>query len=225
VTAPAPRPEGWQAGGGPQAAPESGGARPRRGPWGIDIVAIGISTGGPQALAQMVPQLPADLAAPVVIVQHMPASFMAGLAASLDARSALHVVEGREGMPVCRGTVYLAPGDRQMKVAARAPGVVLSLTGDPPENHCRPSADYLFRSVAAVYGPRALGVVMTGMGADGREGLRQMRQQGARALAQDEASSVVYGMPMEVIKAGLVDAAVPLDQLAATIARIVSQGG
>ena len=190
----------------------------------VEIVAVGISTGGPQVLGKVIPQLPADLPVPVVIVQHMPASFIGAMVASLDDKSRIRVVEGQDGMPLESGTVYLAPGEKQMKVTARANRRVLALTDDPPENHCKPAADYLFRSVAAVYGSRALGIIMTGMGADGREGLKQMKAQGARVIAQDEESCVVFGMPMEAIKAGVVDQAVPLERIAAQIVRMVGHG-
>jgi len=190
----------------------------------VEIVAVGISTGGPQALGTMIPQLPADLPVPVVVVQHMPATFIGALVASLDAKSRIRVVQGQNGLPLESGTVYLAPGEKQMKVAARAGGRVLALTDDPPENHCKPAADYLFRSVAAICGPRALGVIMTGMGADGREGLKRMKAQGARVIAQDEESCVVFGMPMEAIKAGVVDQVVPLERIAAQIVRTVGHG-
>jgi two-component system chemotaxis response regulator CheB len=189
----------------------------------VDIVALGVSTGGPQALAQVIPKLPTDLGVPIVIVQHMPPMFTAALAASLNGKSALKVVEGRPGQILEASTVYIAPGGKQMKVARPAPAAPLSLciTDDPPENYCRPSVDYLFRSVAQVYADRALGIIMTGMGADGVLGLRLMKRQGARVIAQDEASCVVFGMPMEAIKAGVVDAIVPLEQLASAITKHV----
>jgi two-component system chemotaxis response regulator CheB len=172
----------------------------------------------------LVPQLPGSLRAPVVIVQHMPAAFIGALVATLDRKGALRVVEGQHGMPIERGFVYVAPGERQMRLVGPRAQARLALTDDPPENHCRPAADYLFRSVAEVFGPAALGVVMTGMGADGTSGLRQMKAAGARVLAQDEESCVVFGMPMEAIKAGVVDRVVPLDRMAAEIARMVECG-
>src|SRR5215467_4361630 len=185
----------------------------------IEIVAIGISTGGPQALAEVIPHLPTHLAVPVVIVQHMPQTFTGALAASLNDKSVLTVVEGQNGQTLEAGMVYIAPGGKQMKIVRESPGQAphLLMMDDPPENHCKPSVDYLFRSVAHLYGNRALGVIMTGMGADGVRGLRLMKQQGAKTLAQDAASCVVFGMPMEAIKAGVVDAVVPLGQLAVAI--------
>ncbi|MBT4499173.1 MAG: chemotaxis response regulator protein-glutamate methylesterase [Gemmatimonadetes bacterium] len=190
----------------------------------IEIVAVGISTGGPNALGVVVPQLPANLRVPVVIVQHMPTAFTSALAASLTSKSDIRVVEGENGLRLEEGTVYIAPGGEQMKVVRQINGGnYLVLTDDPPENHCKPAADYLFRSVAEVYGPRALGVIMTGMGADGREGLKLMKGQGSRVIAQDEESCVVFGMPMEAIKAGIVDRVVPLDNIAGEIVRMVGR--
>ena len=190
----------------------------------VEIVAVGISTGGPQALGKVIPQLPEDLPAPVVVVQHMPDSFIGALVAGLNDKSRIRVVEGQDGLPLRGGTVYLAPGEKQMKVAGRAHGEVLVLTDDPPENHCKPAADYLFRAVAEVYGPQALGVIMTGMGADGREGLKLMKARGARVIAQDKDSCVVFGMPMEAIRAGVADCVVPLEEIAAHIVRMVGHG-
>jgi two-component system chemotaxis response regulator CheB len=181
------------------------------------IVAIGISTGGPNALAEVIPRLPADLRVPVVIVQHMPPVFTKALADSLNQKSLLTVLEVQGEERLEAGRVYIAPGAKQMKVVKRAAGEYLQLTDDPPENHCRPAADYLFRSVAAVFGNRALGVIMTGMGSDGVKGLQLMKEQGAQVIAQDEASCVVFGMPMEAIKAGVTDAAIPLARIAAEI--------
>ena len=171
----------------------------------------------------MIPKLPADLRVPIVIVQHMPPMFTAALAASLNDKSALKVVEGRHEQRLEAGTVYIAPGGKHMKVAPHAPphSWMLCITDDPPEHYCKPSVDYLFRSIAQMYAHRALGVMMTGMGADGVTGLRLMKQQGARVLAQDEASCVVFGMPMEAIKAGIVDTVVPLEQLAGAISKHV----
>lgn len=196
-----------------------------QGPAHIEIVAIGVSTGGPQALTQVIPNLPADLGVPVVIVQHMPPTFTAALAASLNEKSAVTVVEGQTGQMLEAGMVYIAPGGKQTKIIRQSnqPAPSLLITDDPPENHCKPSVDYLFRSVAHLYASRALGVIMTGMGTDGVLGLRLMKQQGARTLAQDAGSCVVFGMPMAAIKAGVVDAVVPLGQLATAISQHVGR--
>ena len=191
----------------------------RRAP--VAVVAIGLSTGGPSALMSMVPGLPGDLGVPVLIVQHMPGAFTAHLAQSLDRASPLTVLEAEDGIPVEGNRVYVAPGGRHMKVARERGAVRILLTDDPPENHCRPAADYLFRSVAAVYGERALGVIMTGMGDDGTKGLVSMRAAGAYVLGQDEASSTVYGMPMRAKAAGAVDQVVSLDEMAQQIVRRV----
>lgn len=204
------------------AAPAVHSVSPRQAPpSAIDVVAIGVSTGGPNALGEMVPNLPGDLSVPVLIVQHMPSAFTALLATMLNTKSALRVVEGHNGERVESGTAYIAPGGLHMRVRRHAGGVVLETTLDPPEHHCRPSVDYLFRSVADVYGPEALGVIMTGMGSDGSKGLAAMKARGSYVLAQNEASSIVFGMPGEAVKAGLADEQVPLDKMASRIARLV----
>jgi two-component system chemotaxis response regulator CheB len=196
-----------------------------RGQTHIEIVAIGVSTGGPQALTEVIPYLPANLAVPVVIVQHMPQTFTEALAAALNDKSVVTVVEGQHGQTLEAGVVYIAPGGKQMKIVQQSQSQAphLLITDDPSENYCKPSVDYLFRSVAQLYANRALGVIMTGMGADGVRGLRLMKQQGAKILAQDAESCVVFGMPMEAIKAGVVDAVVPLKQLAAAIIQHVGR--
>jgi two-component system chemotaxis response regulator CheB len=189
----------------------------------IKIVAIGISTGGPYALADLLPRLPADFPVPIVIVQHMPRFFTGALAESLDSKCAIRVVEGQSGQSLQAATAYIAPGSRQMRVALGQgqSHYVLEVTDDPPENHCQPSADYLFRSVASVCKGQSLGVIMTGMGCDGTHGLRLMKRQGAQVIAQDQASCVVYGMPMEAVKAGVVDAVIPLSDIGPEIMRRV----
>ncbi len=187
------------------------------------IVAIGISTGGPNALARMMPQLPAKMGVPLLIVQHMPPVFTASLAKSLNAKCAIRVKEAENGEPLLPDTAYIAPGGRQMKVAASADGIrrMIRVTDDPPENSCRPSADYLFRSVAHHYVGRATGVIMTGMGADGLLGLKLMKRNGAVVIAQDAASCVVYGMPKGPVECGIVDVVAPLGRIAAEIVKTV----
>ncbi len=184
------------------------------------VVALGISTGGPKALAEIIPQLPGDFPIPMVLVQHMPPVFTKALADSLNRKSAVTVVEGENGMPLQPGHVYIAPGGKQMKIVANGQTNVIKITDDPPENHCKPSVDYLFRSVNAIYGAKTLAVIMTGMGRDGTQSLHQMKQSGAYVIAQNEATSVVFGMPMEAIKAGVVDEILPLDQIAGKIIKL-----
>jgi two-component system chemotaxis response regulator CheB len=186
------------------------------------IVAIGISTGGPNALGVLLPQLPADLNVPVVIVQHMPAFFIESLAAALGTKCRLQVKVALDGDRLLANVIYLAPGDRQMKIIVSSSGEKkIGITDDLPEKNCRPSVDYLFRSVATQFGKQALAVIMTGMGNDGTDGLQAIKQQGGSVLAQDEATCVVFGMPKEAIGAGVVDQIVPLDRLAGMIVRLV----
>ncbi len=191
----------------------------------LEIVAIGISTGGPNALAAVLPFLPKDLGVPLVIVQHMPPVFTAALAESLDKKCNISVSEGKNGEVLEINRAYLAPGGKHMRLElhpeSRKPCLIM--TDDPPENHCRPSVDYLFRSVAKIYEGRALGIIMTGMGSDGTLGLKAMKSAGAKTLAQDEGSCVVFGMPLEAIKAGSVDTVLPLDQIASEIVRLVKK--
>ena len=191
-----------------------------------EVVAIGISTGGPAALAKVLPMLPADLAAPVLIVQHMPPLFTQSLADDLNRKCPLTVSEAVDGQPVSPGYVLIAPGGKQMKVVIEEEGEqpIIRITDDPPENSCRPSVDYLFRSVARVFGPASLGVIMTGMGYHGTLGCRLMKRQGATIIAQDEASCVVYGMPKEPTDAGIVDIVAPLEQIGGCITRRTGQG-
>lgn len=173
-------------------------------------VVIGVSTGGPTALASLVPSLPANFPLPVLIVQHMPPMFTRLLAERLQAQSKLRVIEASEGMRVEPGCVLIAPGNYHMRVRRNGRGAAVVLDQSPPENSCRPAADVLFRSAAEVYGGAAIGVVLTGMGKDAFRGCEALRGQGAYIIAQDEASSVVWGMPGFVSKAGLADATVSL---------------
>src|SRR4051794_8366707 len=170
VTRPAPRP-GTEAG---LRAPLRRTPRAASTQTRVDVVAIAVSTGGPKALQELVPRLPANLPVPVVLVQHMPPVFTGLLAERLDRESPVHVVEAEHGMPVRAGTVYIAPGGRHMVVAKARDGVVVNLNDAPPENSCRPAADPLFRSVVSTYGAHALGVVLTGMGSDGCKGAQAL---------------------------------------------------
>lgn len=192
----------------------------------IDVVAIGVSTGGPNALGVMVPGLPKDLGVPVLIVQHMPPVFTASLAKSLEKKSRMPVVEAFEDQIIEPNTVYIAPGGKHMVVRREKNGsrFVVGLNENPPENSCRPAVDVLFRSVAAMYGKGTLAVIMTGMGQDGLNGVKALKQRGCYCLTQDEASCTIYGMPMAVDKAGLSDESIPLGNLAPRIASVVKQG-
>jgi len=195
--------------------------RPSLGP--SSMVLIGVSTGGPNALKQVLPRLPADLGVPVLIVQHMPPVFTRSLAESLDTQSQLSIMEAQDGQPIKPNLVLIAPGGRQMGIrpAQQVGHYEISITDDPPENGCRPSVDYLFRSVAEVYGGAVTAVIMTGMGCDGKAGLMLLKQKGALSIAQDQATSVVYGMPKEVIEAGLADLVAPLEQIPELIVKSV----
>jgi two-component system, chemotaxis family, protein-glutamate methylesterase/glutaminase len=188
-----------------------------------EVVALGISTGGPASLTRMLPLLPADLGVPALIVQHMPPVFTKSLADDLNRRCQLRVCEACDGQPVSPGCVYIAPGGKQMKVEKSGEYVVVRITDDPPVNSCRPSVDYLFRSVSKVYGGNAIGVIMTGMGNDGSRGCREMKQQGAAIIAQNEATCVVFGMPKEPIEEGIADIVAPLDNIAGEIVRMVGK--
>ncbi|MBX2820042.1 MAG: chemotaxis response regulator protein-glutamate methylesterase [Rhodothermaceae bacterium] len=179
----------------------------------VKILVIGVSTGGPNALAKLIPTIPASIPVPVLIVQHMPAAFTTTLAKRLDGASDLSVKEARAGEVVTPGVVRIAPGGFHMIVEKKGGGVVLNLNEDPPEQGCRPAVDVLFRSVAEVYGKHALAVILTGMGKDGLNGSEAIIDQGGSLFAQDEASSVVWGMPGAVTRAGLVDKVIPLDRI------------
>jgi len=183
------------------------------------ILAIGVSTGGPDALARLLPTLPANFPIPVVIAQHMPAIFTSLLAARLTAKSALPVQECVSGQPLTPGCAVIAPGDFHMVVHQEDGIIRLRTHQGPKENFCRPSVDVLFRSLASVYGGRVLAVVLTGMGQDGLRGCEVLRNLGSRIYVQDEASSVVWGMPGFVAKSGLADKILPLNQMGAEIVR------
>ncbi len=188
-----------------------------------EIVAIGVSTGGPNALNQMLPKLPGDLGVPVLIVQHMPPVFTKSLASSLDKKCALTVKEAVEGENILPNIVYIAPGGKQMKLVASTDGLHrrIKITDDPPENSCRPSVDYLFRSVADYYVGRATAVIMTGMGSDGTQGLGILKDKAAFTIGQDEASCIVYGMPKAPAELGYLDVVVPLSKIADEIVNSV----
>jgi two-component system chemotaxis response regulator CheB len=222
-TSGAARPDGPRAGSPilpiPLAAAHRAGGSSR-----IDAVVIGISTGGPNALAEMIPALPPDLPVPVLIAQHMPPIFTRLLAERLAKTAQLPVAEASTGETVTPGRIWIAPGDLHMVVHRSGQRVEIRTHQAPRENSCRPSADLLFRSVAEVYGQYTLGVVMTGMGQDGLQGSRLIRKAGGHIIVQDEASSVVWGMPGYVARAGLAERIVPLRGLAdAILSRVRSR--
>jgi two-component system, chemotaxis family, protein-glutamate methylesterase/glutaminase len=172
----------------------------------------------------MLPQLPGDIGVPIVIVQHMPPLFTKSLANSLNNKCAIEVREAENGEALRPNVALIAPGGKQMRIVAGADGKqrVVKLTDDPPVNNCKPSVDYLFRSVADHYVGRATGVIMTGMGSDGTAGLGVMKANGAFVIAQNEATCVVFGMPKEPIESGLVDVVAPLDSIAPEILKTVA---
>jgi two-component system chemotaxis response regulator CheB len=180
----------------------------------VDIVVIGTSTGGPQALKAVLPLLPADFPVPVAMVLHMPVGYTEMYAAKLNEMTALTVIESKGGEAVTPGTAFLAPAGRHLLFVRGADGLIRTrLTSHPIDTPHRPAVDVLFQSAAEVYGSRVLGVVMTGMGADGREGAAWIKAKGGRIITEAEETCVVYGMPRSVVDAGLSDAAVPLDRL------------
>jgi len=187
-----------------------------------EIVAIGISTGGPAALQKLLPVLPQSITVPVVIVQHMPRTFTASLARDLDAKCALQVREAANGDLLIPGIIYIAPAGSQTKVVRKRGVSFLEVNDDPAVRSCKPSVDYLFRSVASEYGCKSLGVVMTGMGNDGTDGALQIRAAGGHVISQDEASCTIYGMPKAAWESGAVSQVVSLADLPATILRAVT---
>jgi two-component system chemotaxis response regulator CheB len=188
----------------------------------LKIVAIGVSTGGPDALSKLLPSFPANFPLPVVIAQHMPPVFTTLLAKRLASKCALPVREGQPGELLGPSCVWIAPGDYHMVVQEEDHRMRLRTQQDPRENFCRPSVDVLFRSVAAVYGAHSLGVILTGMGQDGLKGCEALCAAGASVIVQDEASSVVWGMPGYVARAGLAERILPLDQICGEIMRRVT---
>jgi two-component system chemotaxis response regulator CheB len=189
----------------------------------LKIVAIGVSTGGPDALAKLLPSFPANFPLPIVIAQHMPPVFTSLLAKRLASKCALPVLEGQAGELLVPSCIWIAPGDYHMVVQEEDHRTRLGTHQGPRENFCRPSVDVLFRSVAAVYGSSCLGVILTGMGQDGLKGCEALSAAGGSIIVQDEASSVVWGMPGFVARAGLAEKVLPLDQIAGEILRRVAQ--
>jgi two-component system, chemotaxis family, protein-glutamate methylesterase/glutaminase len=195
-----------------------------RGPRRVDVVVIGVSTGGPNALAATLSTLPADFPVPVLIVQHMPALFTGMLAERLRSVCKLDVQEATSGTTVEPGRILIAPGEFHMVVQRVSSAVSVMLHQAPPENSCRPSVDVLFRSVPAVWGANVLAAVLTGMGKDGLAGCREIAAAGGQIVVQDRATSIVWGMPGFVADAGLASAVLPLDDVGPEILRRVQEG-
>jgi two-component system, chemotaxis family, protein-glutamate methylesterase/glutaminase len=193
-------------------------------PCRIDIVAIGSSTGGPNALMTVLKELPASFPVPIVVVQHMPPVFTKHLATRLDQNCQMNVVEASAGDVLKAGTVYIAPGDNHMILCRKGASIVVETNQGPPENSCRPAVDTLFRSVSEVYGRNALAVVLTGMGQDGLRGAEAVCELGGKVIAQDEATSVVWGMPRAIAQAGLADSVLPLNSISKYVLTAMSCG-
>jgi two-component system, chemotaxis family, protein-glutamate methylesterase/glutaminase len=182
-----------------------------------ELVLIGVSTGGPAALARILPDLPANLGVPVVIVQHMPPIFTQSLAESLAAKCAIDVREASQGEVLEANTAYIAPGGKQMRLSLADNRKILQITDDPPENNCKPAVDYLFRSAANLFPGRSTAVILTGMGSDGTIGLKLLKRNGCFVIAQDEATCVVYGMSKTAVDAGVADVVLPVQAIAGKI--------
>lgn len=191
---------------------------------GRQVVVIASSTGGPRALYDIIPNLPADLPAAVLVVQHMSQGFTKMLADRMDRVSRLRIKEAEDGEPVLAGHAYFAPGNYHMGVESEAGREIIRLNQAPPRNSVRPSADVTLESVVKLYGANSLAVILTGMGHDGTAGARLLKQAGGRVLVQDEASCVVFGMPGSVLDAGLADAVLPLNAIPEHIVREVQSG-
>ncbi len=188
------------------------------------VVGIGVSTGGPVALNQLLPRLPGDFPCPILLVQHMPPLFTKSLADDLNRICALEVKEATNGMIAKPGQVLIAPGGAQMRISKLNNQPTIQITDDPPVRNCKPAVDYLFNSIANHYGDRAVAAILTGMGDDGTEGCKQLKKAGALILAQDEASCVVYGMPRSVFEAGVTDQVASLYDMPGCLLEAVGQG-
>lgn len=216
--APAPTPAKPKPEVTPASKPEAKPVAPSRGTKPFDVVMIGTSTGGPVALQTVLSQLPANYPLPIVLIQHMPATFTSAFAERLDSLCQLRVVEAKDGDTLKPGVALLAPGGKQLMIVKG--GRVKILPGDERLNY-KPCVDVTFGSAANAFGNKALGIVLTGMGSDGCEGAKLLKQQGAEIWAQDEATSVIYGMPMAVANAGVTNQILPLQKIAARLKEIV----
>jgi len=205
--------------GRPKPAPSEDGARSR-----LEVVVVGVSTGGPNALMQILPEIPKTFPVPIVVVQHMPPMFTKFLAERLAKICQLHVKEAGQAEKVEPGTILIAPGDYHLEMHRVDRGVVTRLNQGPLENSCRPAVDPTFRSAVESYGSRVLGVIMTGMGHDGLQGARCIYDGGGQIIAQDEKTSIVWGMPRFVVEEGLPDEVLPLEKIASGIIRRVMVG-
>lgn len=183
-----------------------------------EMVLIGVSTGGPNALLRLLPEISGDIGVPLLIVQHMPPVFTQSLAENLASKCALKVREAVNGEFAEPNTAYIAPGGKQMRLMSGPEGrKLIQITDDPPENNCKPAVDYLFRSVAGNFPGRAMAVILTGMGNDGTLGLKLLKRHGCFVIAQDEATCVVYGMPKSAVEAGVTDVVLPIDAISGRI--------
>lgn len=190
-----------------------------------DIIAIGSSTGGPQALFQVIKVMGGDLPQPVVITQHMPPSFTSILAEHIKRQCGVNCIEGRDGEILKPKNYYLAPGDFHMLLVRKPEGVMIKLTKDPHEHYCRPAVDPMLRSLVEAYGRKILTIILTGMGADGCKGSGSVVNAGGSVIAQDEASSVVWGMPGAVATAGLCSSILPVDDIGSAVKQIATRAG
>jgi len=187
----------------------------------IEAVVIGTSTGGPVALREVLPKLPSTLNVPIFVVQHMPARYTKSLSERIAEVSMIPIHEASDGMKIEANHVYIAPGGLHMRLCKSSKGLTIQTNEEPPEHNCRPAVDYTFRSAAEIYGMNLLAVVLTGMGRDGTEGCRVIKQRGGLVIAQHPEGCVVYGMPKAVVEEQLADRVVPLEKIASWIVRLV----
>ena len=185
------------------------------------IIAIGSSTGGPQALLEVLRDIAARVKLPIVITQHMPATFTTLLAEHIERATGVPCAEGKDGEVVHAGRIYLAPGNYHMVVESQGASTIVRLNQNPPENFCRPSVDPMLRSLARIYGPSLLTIILTGMGSDGQKGATEVVEAGGTVIAQDEATSVVWGMPGAVATSGLCAAVLPIQEIGPSVRKLV----